>query len=192
MLERLNNRARGAELSEMSNLLPNRFRAVISPCGLYRYRLDRPIHPFARVIAFMLHNPSTADAEQDDPTSRRGIGYARSWGAGKLVYVNPWAGRATNPDDLWKMADPVGPSNDFHIAAVAREVAASGGFFVFAWGAVSPPKRLKYAVTSRLHAVDKLVRSYGCDVKALGITKNGQPRHPLYMKADLYPQPWPH
>lgn len=165
--------------------------AILSDCGKYRYRLDRPFVMCGPTIAFGLHNPSTADGEIDDPTSRRGIGFARSWGAGRLVFVNPWAGRATKPEDLWKMADPIGPMNDFYIAQVAREVVESGGFFVFAWGAVSPPRHLKYAATSRLHHFADLVRAIGCDVRALGLTKAGQPRHPLYLKADSKPEPWP-
>lgn len=165
--------------------------ATISHCGAYRYRLDRYIANSGPVIAFNLHNPSTADGEQDDPTSRRGIGFARLWGASRLVFVNPWAGRATKPENLWKMADPVGPMNDYHIDEVAREVLASGGFFVFAWGAINPPRHLKYATTARLHAVEKRIRMICPDVRALGVTKSGQPRHPLYMRADAKPEPWP-
>lgn len=141
-------------------------------------------------IAFGLHNPSTAGETEEDPTSRRGIGFVRRWGGGKLVFVNPWAGCATKPEDLWKMSDPIGPMNDFHIAAVAREVVETGGFFVFAWGAVAPPRHRKYEVTARLHAFEKLVRAHGCDVRALGVTKAGQPRHPLYLKSDAEPIPW--
>lgn len=165
-------------------------RAIISPCETWRYLLEREIAATGPVIAFGLHNPSTADAQLDDPTWRRGLGYGRAWGARKVVYVNPWAGRATNPDDLWKMADPVGPMNDFHIAAVAREVAESGGFFVVAWGAVSPPRAFRHAVTNRLHVFTKIIRDAGCDIRALGVTKAGQPRHPLYLRADAKPEPW--
>lgn len=164
--------------------------AIISDCGTWRYTLVRPFLTPGPTIAFGLHNPSTADAEQEDPTSRRGIGFSMSWGAGKMIFVNPWAGRATKPADLWKMADPVGPMNDFYIAKVAREVAETGGFFVMAWGAVSPPRHLRHAVTARLHAFDKLVRAAGCDVRALGVTQAGHPRHPLYLRADAKPEPW--
>lgn len=165
--------------------------AIFSPCGRWRYRLDYDFLMQDRpTIAFGLHNPSIANGDIVDPTWRRGIGYATRWNAGRLVYVNPWAAVATKPADLWKMADPVGPMNDFHIAAVAREVATSGGFFVFAWGAVSPPKHLKYSVTSRLHAFEKIVRAAGCDIRVLGLTKAHQPRHPLYLRADAKPEPW--
>lgn len=167
-----------------------KIRAEISPCGTWRYLLECDFLLPGPTIAFGLHNPSTATAEQDDPTWRRGRGFATAWGAGKVIYVNPWAGRATKPADLWKMADPVGPMNDFHIAAVAREVAASGGFFVVAWGAISPPRHLRHAATSRLHAFHKLIVDQGCEIRALGTTKGGQPRHPLYLRADATPEPW--
>ncbi|MER9176686.1 DUF1643 domain-containing protein [Mesorhizobium sp. M0955] len=165
--------------------------AVFSYCGTWRYRLDRDFLLPGPTIAFCLHNPSTAGADNEDPTSRRGIGFARLWGAGKLVYVNPWAGCATNPKDLWSMPDPIGPMNDFHISAVAKAVYETGGFFVFAWGAVSPPKHLKYSVTRRLKDVEKIVRDHGCEVRSLGVTKDGAPRHPLYLRADTVPAPWP-
>lgn len=165
--------------------------AIFSDCMRWRYRLDRDfLNLSGPTIAFGLHNPSKAGADNNDPTSRRGIGYAMAWGGRKLIFVNPWAGCATKPEDLWKMADPVGPMNDFHIAAVAREVTQTGGFFVFAWGAVSPPRHLRFAVTARLHTFEKIVRDHGCDVRALGLTKAGQPRHPLYMRANAKPEPW--
>jgi hypothetical protein len=56
-------------------------------------------------------NPSTADASQDDPTIRRCIGFARQWGCGRLVVLNLFAFRATDPADLKRAADPVGPEN---------------------------------------------------------------------------------
>ena len=166
--------------------------AVFSPCGLYRYRLDRLIPENASdlIVAFLLHNSSTAGAENDDPTSRRGIGFARRWGAGRLVFVNPFAGRATKPYDLWQMADPVGPDNARHIATVAAEVEWSGGFFVFAWGAINPPKALRERVQQHLWETEDIVRKYCRDVRCLGHTKSGGPRHPLYLKYDDEFRPW--
>lgn len=167
-----------------------KMRAIISDCGRWRYLLECDFLTPGPTIAFGLHNPSTATAEEDDPTWRRGRGYAVSWRAGKVIYVNPWAGRATNPKHLWTMPDPVGPDNDHHITAVAREVAETGGFFVFAWGAIAPPWHKRREATSRLHAFNKIVSGAACDIRALGTTKDGQPRHPLYLRKDAQPEPW--
>ena len=166
-------------------------RAVFSPDRLYRYRLDRDIGMFGPPVGFTLHNPSTADDSADDPTSTRGTNYAKAWCCSRLIYVNPWAGIATRKPDLWKMADPVGPDNDFHIEAVAREIADGGGFMVAAWGDVSPPARLRDTVRMRLKAVETILRDCGCDIRALGVTGTGAPRHPLYMRSDAVPVAWP-
>lgn len=161
--------------------------AVLSRCGLWRYRLDRAIAGSGVHIGFCLHNPSTADADRDDATSRRGMAFAKLWGAARLTYINPWAGRATKPDDLWKMADPVGPENDFYIEQVAREVAAGGGFMVASWGKVSPPAVHASAACARLRKVRLILADCGCEMRALGMNKDGSPKHPLYLRADAQP-----
>ena len=138
----------------------------------------------------MLHNPSTADGDRDDPTSRRGIGFAKQWGASHMVFVNPFAGRATEPKDLWRMNDPVGPLNMQYIVNLAVAVAASDGWFVFAWGAINPPAALRDRVREHLWDVEDSVRAYCRDIRCLGLTKSADPRHPLYLPADTPLQKW--
>jgi hypothetical protein len=169
---------------------PQENTAIISACGRYRYRLDRPLDVLGPTVAFMLHNPSTADATRDDPTSRRGVNFARAWNCGHMVFVNPFAGRATKTNDLWKMDDPVGPDNAQHIVNLAAEVAASGGWFVFAWGAVNPPAVLRTNVRQHLHDVEDCVRAYCRDIRCLGTTVLGDPLHPLYLAANTLLRPW--
>lgn len=152
--------------------------AIISDDGLYRYELWRELGGDGPIIGWCLHNPSTADGEQDDPTSRRGIAFSQSWGACRMVFINPWAGRATKKSDLWKMRDPVGPDNDKHIATVARECAESGGFVVLAWGAINDRQK------PRIRTVKALIAATGCEIRALGFTDAGHPRHPLYLRSD--------
>lgn len=158
--------------------------AIFSECRAYRYRLDRYFGNNGPTIAFGLHNPSTANENTDDPTLRRGICFAKDWGAGKLVFVNPFAACATRPKDLWLRNDPIGPRNDFYIRQVAKEVERTGGFFVFAWGAISPPAHLRKFADDRLIAFSRLVRDQGCETKCLGFTLKGYPRHPLYLPAN--------
>lgn len=151
--------------------------AVISDDGLYRYRLDRRWNSGARVAWIML-NPSTADAEQDDATIRRIRGFSQGWGFGALTVVNLYAWRATDPADLWTAPDPIGPDNDRHIA----EVCATS-HVIAAWGAHARPDRI--AAVLALPGMDGL--------RALAVTKTGQPRqprHPLYLRGDLTPQEW--
>lgn len=158
---------------------PNLDRAHISPCGTWRYALGRDLGTLdgEGTCTFVMLNPSTADAEQDDPTIGRCLGFAREWGYARLKVVNLYAYRATDPRDLWAAEEAgiriVGPENDHAISL------AFGGsdLIVAAWGAHARPRRLaEFAETFggwRLHA--------------LGLTKDGAPRHPLYMRADSIP-----
>ena len=165
--------------------------AEFSACGRYRYRLDRAIGRSGPAVAFLLHNPSTADASRDDATLRRGIGFARAWGSARLIYVNVWAGIATSPRNLWSMADPVGPDNDAHLAQAAREVAESGGFIVVAWGVIRPPRNQRADASRRLGAVQDGIRALGGQLRALGRNRDGSPRHPLYVRGAVLPRAWP-
>jgi hypothetical protein len=105
--------------------------AVISECGTYRYLLRRTWDAkLPRALIVML-NPSTADAEIDDATIRSCIRLCKALGYGSFEVVNLFALRATDPDELAKAADPVGPGNDSSIErAIGRCDIA-----VCAWGA---------------------------------------------------------
>ena len=110
--------------------------AVISACGKYRYTLtrvlqyDEPITPTGQ-ITFVMLNPSTADATEDDPTIRRCIGFARGFKAEALNVVNLYALRATDPKELWKVTDPVGgSSNDYWI----KRILETSSVIICAWG----------------------------------------------------------
>jgi hypothetical protein len=155
--------------------------ARFSPCGRYRYTLERTWDavqcPVDRLIFVML-NPSTADADQDDPTIRRCIGFARAWGYSGLVVLNLFALRSTNPALLKHADDPVGPQND----QVLAEYFASEARIVVAWGAHGQ-------VNERSKAVRLLLNQHHrFNTWCLGRTAAGEPKHPLYLAADTKPE----
>lgn len=149
--------------------------AVISPCERYRYLLKRPcddmLAPRAAAVFVML-NPSTADAQVDDPTIRRCRGFAKTWGCRGLVVANLYALRSTDPGALRGVQDPIGPENDRHLQELAREY----GDIVCAWGSHAEPPRVEH--------VSRILRLAGARLWCLGTNKDGAPRHPLYVPAD--------
>lgn len=148
--------------------------AALSPCGLYRYELTRSWDATKPTVAFIMLNPSTADAAEDDPTIRRCIGFASRWGFGELRVYNLFALRATDPQALWAHADPFGP--DFEKwAKKPRECDK----VVVAWGTFGDKGR--NAARGRCFARDHL---HGVELWALAINADGSPRHPLYVRAD--------
>lgn len=154
--------------------------ATMSACGAYRYALWRDWDVAKGRVCWIMLNPSTADAEEDDPTIRRCMGFARAWGYGGIVVVNLFAFRATKPADMLYADDPVGPDND----ATIREALNSGltAMHVCAWGQNAPRDREAEVV--------KLIRDYGYVPHALRLTKSGHPGHPLYLPGDLVPAPF--
>ncbi len=153
--------------------------AILSPCGTYRYTLKRHIPSVLRWVKpclFVMLNPSTADATTDDPTIRRCIGFAKREGCTVLTVVNLFALRATDPAELGKHADPVGPDNGRHLAEQIEHHHRLG-FIVAAWGANPAAQR-----DMSFGPLTVLLRNVGA--LCLGVTADGSPRHPLYVKAD--------
>lgn len=125
-------------------------------------------------------NPSTADATADDPTIRRCMGFTRRWGLGELAVVNLFAYRATCRADLMRAREPIGPENN---SWIARAV-ASADRVVLAWGASGSWRRRDERVLAILDAMDARPR-------CLGLTRDGSPRHPLYLRSDSRPRRYP-
>lgn len=145
-----------------------RTSAVLSPDGVYRYSLSRTFDRDAgRTMAVMGLNPSTADAEQDDATIRRCVGFARREQCSALVMLNLFAFRATDPRALSQCADPIGPDTDTVLRVFAKEPDV---LMVAAWGAHPLAQR-------RVRAVVPMFAEWWC----FGTTANGSPRHPLYL-----------
>lgn len=103
--------------------------AIISECGNYRYELKRIWDSSKPWVLFICLNPSTADHEAEDKTSRVCINYAKKWGYGGLVIANFFAYRATDRSVIYKVLDPVGPDNDKHLQRLSREAVVT----VCAW-----------------------------------------------------------
>lgn len=150
--------------------------AEVSADGRYRYVLRRTWARGPRLL-WVLANPSSADAATDDPTLRRCVRFARDHGYGGLAVANLWAWRSAHPHELRTVADPVGPDNDGWIATLVRQ---SRGPVVLGWGVQAAPPRVA-AVLALLADRPRL---------CLGRTRDGHPRHPLYVPAATRLRPW--
>ena len=150
--------------------------ATYSACRRYRYTLWRAWDARLPAVAFVGLNPSAATGDQDDPTVRKSITFARSWGFGRFVMLNVFAWRSTDPLRLLCVEDPVGRDND---AAIAR-VAAACACVVTAWGRFP---RLYPMLDERTVVVRRTLREHARDAGYLGLNGDGSPKHPLYLKA---------
>jgi hypothetical protein len=148
--------------------------AILSNDGVHRYNLIREWDAINPSMLFVMLNPSTADAVEDDPTIRRCMGFARRENCGMIEVVNLFAYRATDPKELKKTDTPlVGVDNDEIIQLAAEE----SDIIVCAWGTNG-------TLNGRNKEVISLLQSVGKPIMCLGKTKDGHPKHPLYLPAD--------
>lgn len=153
--------------------------AIISDCGKFRYHLARRWGG-GRPMMFIMLNPSTADADIDDPTIRKCIGFAERNGCEAIEVVNLFAYRATDPRDLARAGHQVGPLNDDHIASAAAQTSAYGGIIVCAWGAHARG-------LFRAGDVQALLTCIGYPLHALKLLADGTPAHPLMLPYSCKP-----
>jgi len=154
--------------------------ALISQCKKYRYLLGRVVGDSKKVCLFIMLNPSTADAEKNDPTITRCMHYASAWGYGRMVVANLFAYRATQPSELKKVDDPVGPSNTMYLEAILKEVKETGGTVVCAWGNHG-------SLLFQSRKIRSFLKSQGIVPTGLKVNKSGEPSHPLYLSKSLIP-----
>lgn len=147
-------------------------RADFSPCRTWRYSLSRIWADQFPIAMFLGLNPSTADEFQDDPTVRRCMRFAESWGYGGIILGNLFAYQATDPRQLKSAIDPVVPDNECWLTGLAEKAT----MVIAAWGA-----------SGGLMGRDKVVTSLLEEIHCLGLTTDGRPRHPLYLRSDTKP-----
>ncbi len=153
--------------------------AIYSDCEKYRYSLTRIWNPAGRKALFVMLNPSTATEVQNDPTVERCERRARTLGFGAFQVTNIFAWRDTDPRKMRASSDPVGPEND---AAILDGVEWADQV-IAAWGTHG-------AHLERGPAVEDLLRGTGRPLFHLGLTKDGHPKHPLYIAYTQQPEPW--
>lgn len=160
-------------------LFPSTKTATLDRRRVYRYQLWRRWSdaPQFRYVNFVLLNPSTADESTDDPTVRKCVKFARTWGFDGLCITNLFAYRSTNRRALYKVVDPVGFGNNRHILAVATDAA----LVVCGWG-------LDGSLMGRGSIVRRMLRRF--DPHYLRLTRE-QPWHPLYLPDNTRPTRWP-
>lgn len=147
--------------------------AVLSQDRQYRYLLSRAWSGGGKTVGFICLNPSTADAENDDPTVRRCIRFAKDWGGSRLIIGNLFAYRATDPSALRRVPEPIGEENNIWLDRIADEC----DILIAAWG-----------THGKLYSRDQEIKErFAGKLKALRLTACGSPGHPLYLPGDSVP-----
>ncbi len=150
--------------------------AVISQDEVYRYLLWRRRPSRKGYVGFIMLNPSTADAESDDPTIIRCLRRALDMGYDGIEVCNLYAFRTTSPAELKEAGYPIGPENDDYLKRMGERCK----MIICGWG--------NHAQQEQVGHVRDLIGQVNQNIYHLGITKAGQPRHPLYVGYAVEPR----
>lgn len=156
--------------------------AVISNCGLYRYRLERSFGD-GPTLMFVMVNPSTADARTDDQTIRKCIGFASRNGYGRIIVGNKFAFRATDVNKLREAGNPIGPDNDGYL----REMMTEADCVVAGWGQLA---KLPETLRARWKDIVRMSDAAGQRINAIGINADKHPKHPQMTGYNVPITPW--
>lgn len=153
--------------------------AILSPCGLYRYRLERDVAMDGPTFMFVGVNPSTADATVDDATVRKWIGFTKRWGGRRFLVGNAFAYRSTDVRALSALSPPnaIGIENDWHL----MRMAVDADVIVPCWGNTGKVQR---NLRPRFEFTAGMLRGAGKPIKCFGLTRDGDPLHPLMLSYD--------
>lgn len=157
--------------------------AILSPCETYRYRLERDLGMFGPVGAFIMVNPSTANASVDDQTIRKVKGFAIRLGWSRVIVGNIFAYRATDINKLATASDPIGPENMAHLEAIISEVET----VICAWGTLD---KLPPALRQHWRTVQRISMKASMTLHCLGTVKDGHPKHPLTLGYSTAVEDW--
>jgi hypothetical protein len=157
--------------------------AILSQCGRYRYRLERTVGMEGPVYAYFGVNPSTADANLDDATVRKWIGFTKVFGGRKFIVGNAFAYRATDVRELSKVDDPYGDELGDQVSQIINDA----DILVPCWGDTGkvPP-----ALRDTFDVLLDALTSSGKPVLHFGLTRAGDPKHPLMLAYSTGLQPW--
>lgn len=153
--------------------------ANISPCGKYRWSLWRRFRETGKKILWLMLNPSTADHVDDDATIRRLIGFSKREGAALMVVCNLFAYRTTYPKELkesLKTQDDLPFETNFAHIQTQIDMA---DMCIVAWGNGGDIQDMARKLYGRLRVSSADKVRFMC----LGVTKSGQPKHPLRLSA---------
>ena len=146
----------------------------------HRYALWRRWHASKPLVNFLCFNPSRADELRNDPTIRRCMGFAQSWGYGGIIITNLYGFCTTDPWALDRADDADGPDNDDAIVACAGQAE----LVVAAWGSLFRTSKVR---DKKIDAVTRLLASNDVLLYAIKISTKGEPMHPLYLAGNLQP-----
>lgn len=150
-------------------------RAEISECKQFRYFLESDaLAETGLTYGFFGVNPSRADGERHDSTTRKWDGFVIRWGGRRWLAGNPFAFRSHDVKQVAVARDPVGPLNYWYLQHIMEEA----DVLVPCWGSRN---KLPRTLHSHLDKLLVMLRASNKPIMTFGLTNSGDPAHPLML-----------
>ena len=158
---------------------------LFSECRSYRWILKRELLSGKKTVVFIGLNPSKANSSNNDKTLVRIINFCSRWNYKNIYIINLFGLISKSPIQLSKSNDPRGKNNEL-ITLKSLEFwrEDSNCDLWLGWGD-------KGLLNGRDREVLRLIKNFSNlksnennsskRVLSLGLSKKGNPRHPLYM-----------
>lgn len=150
----------------------------ISSCKKYRYFIEREWDSSLDKAMFILLNPSETGLYEDNPTIRKCMGFSKGLGYGGIYLANLYSYRATNPKELKKVIEKKGEiyAQGEKNIEIIKKLEKRSDILILGWGNNAKNFQMSQDI---LKILDRK------KMRCLDITKEGEPKHPLYIRYDL-------
>ena len=167
---------------------------LFSNCGHYRWILKRELSIGKRTVVFIGLNPSKANSFNNDRTLLRIINFCSRWNYKNIYIINLFGLISKSPFQLSKSKDPIGLNNDLITLLTLRFWQKNINCDLWlGWGD-------KGQLNGRNNEVMKIIKNlsnlksnennFSERILSLGITKKGNPLHPLYIPNETFLRPY--
>ena len=167
---------------------------LFSKCGSYRWILKRELLCGHKTIVFIGLNPSKANSRSNDRTLKRIINFCYRWNYKKIYIVNLFGLISKSPSRLSKTKDPIGGNNDLITLITLQFWRQNINCDLWlGWGDKGQLNGRNLEVLKIIKNLSDLrsdENNYCKRILSLGLTKRGNPRHPLYMPNESFLRPF--
>lgn len=167
---------------------------LFSNCGSYRWILKRELLSGTKTVAFIGLNPSKANSFDNDRTLIRINNFCSRWNYKNIYIINLFGLISKSPSQLSKSKDPIGLNNDLITLITLKFWQKNLNCDLWlGWGDKGQLKgrdREVLQIIKNLSNMNSNENNYSKRILSLGLSKKGNPRHPLYMPNESFLRPF--
>ena len=167
---------------------------LFSQCGSYRWILKRELLSGKKTVVFIGLNPSKANSLNNDRTLVRIINFCSRWDYKNIYIINLFGLISKSPSQLLKSKDPIGINNNLITLMTLNFWQKNINCDLWlGWGDKGQLNGRNLEVIKIIENLSNLKsneNNFSERILSLGISKKGNPLHPLYIPKESFLSPF--